>query len=328
MLVGDVVVLMRIDAQVVERLVVEQSPTFPQHGGPDSGRYGGVRGVFRYADRHAAVVDHQHPILERLLVSAQNRRQAFSVQSVGHIRHARQIGERRQQILHVTQLGDIARLAKLAVGPADETGHTVSTLPQRHFSAAHAGVEVIGAHGAAVVGEKHEDRVVELVRRAQECIEASHVLVDVRTHGEIADQCVASWLLEVFDDAGVCLHGLADRRAVLLGHEQGPVRRVERKVGEKRSIARFAFDPFRRFAKEDVGAIALVFLPLAVVHVGVVEIIVFPEIGCGANVRRGEPQRFVETPVLRAERIVVAEMPLAKNAGPVSGGSKHIGHRP
>ena len=107
-----------------------------------------------------------------------------------------------------------------------------------------------------------------------------------------------------------------------------PVRRGGRQIAEE-ALARLRFPahPPHGLAEEHVGRVAGESAPPAVVPVGVVEVIVVPEIRRGADVRRRIPERLVKAPVLRAIGIIVAQMPFAEDAGRVAGGGEQVGHR-
>ncbi len=119
----------------------------------------------------------------------------------------------------------------------------------------------------------------------------------------------------------------SSRNSASLG-DQRTVWRVGRDVGEK-GIAglRRASHEVDRLVEEDVRAVPLERLPPAIADVGVVEVVVAPEVGHGADVGGGEPHGFVESAILGPEGVVVAEVPLAEHPRPVAGFGEDVGHR-
>ena len=65
---------------------------------------------------------------------------------------------------------------------------------------------------------------------------------------------------------------------------------------------------------------------LAVVEVGVVKVIVAPEIGCLSDPAAAVCDYGLKAAVKRSVRVVVAQMPLAEHAGAIAGVGKDIGH--
>ena len=156
--------------------------------------------------------------------------------------------------------------------------------------------------------------------------EPAHVGVDVADHREVAHE-VAFCPGRHARQLGVGHHFL-HHLDVLVRREERPVRRVGRQVGEERFPGSgTALDPVDGVVEENVGAVAGEFFAFAVPAVGVVEVVVAPVIRHGADVRGREPQRLLESAILRAVWVIVAEVPLAEDAGAVALFAEQVGHR-
>ena len=82
-----------------------------------------------------AVLDDEHAIGELVLRAAQESGEADAVE-LRDLRRCRaaQIDQRRQQVLHLRQLVDVARLAELAGRPADEARGAMAALVVRRLA--------------------------------------------------------------------------------------------------------------------------------------------------------------------------------------------------
>ena len=189
----------------------------------------------------------------------------------------------------------------------------MAAVVQLHFVAAHARVEQRHADGATVVGHEDENGIVAQTFLVEQRGEPTHVLVDIGHHAE-----------EEGDRQRLVGIGLA----VLRGHQQRNVGRVERKVGEEGLAGGLAIgDPVHGLVEEDVGAIALGLANLAIlVPQPGVGISVPPVLGGRGDVRRRKPQRLLEPAILGTIRIAVTQMPFAELPGAITGGGKQVGH--
>ena len=128
--------------------------------------------------------------------------------------------------------------------PAPERRHARAPLIRRPFRAAHAGVEGLRAGGAAVVGQKHDQRTV-----------SDAPLLQLLEH-------LAESRVEVFDHA-VELGGLFRDLAqvvlvVFLGQHVRAVRGVQRQVGEERSAGlSLGVHPLDGLGEEQIGAVTV-----------------------------------------------------------------------
>src|SRR4051794_21654826 len=77
------------------------------------------------------------------------------------------------------------------------------------------------------------------------------------------------------------------------------------------------FHPLDCLLKKQVSAIALEGFAPAVVIVNIVKIIVVEIICGGGDMGRGKPDGFLKAAILRAIRVIVAEMPFAKEGGAI-----------
>ena len=180
--------------------------------------------------------------------------------------------------------------------------------------------------GAAVVGHEDHDRVLPEPFLLEELGELAHVCVDVADHPQVPAQPGLQRRAHV-GELGPGQRG-RQRSFVLLLGDQRTVRRVRSDVGQEgRSGRHGTLHELDCFVEEDVGAVPLERLPFAIANVGVVEVVVAPEVGYRADVGGGEPHRFVEAAVLRPEGVVVAEVPLAEHPGSVAGLREDVGHR-
>ena len=320
--------LQGIGFQVVELAVFEQAPALPQDPRvtPGEDRLGVGRGVVE-AGRHAAVVDDQHAIFRNARLSAQDGGEARAVEARRCRRlDSGEVQEGRQDVLDLGQARHVPRVRQAAVRPTDEERHAMAPFPQLGLHPAHAGVEVERAVGAAVVRHEDHDRVLSQPLVLEEVEKPAHVRVDVPDHPQVPAQPGLQRRTRV-GELGPGQRGRESGFVLLLG-DQRAVRRVRGDVGQEgRSGLRGALHVVDRFVEEDVRAVPLERLPPAVADVGVVEVVVAPEVGNRADVGRGEPHRLVESAVLGPEGVVVAEVPLAEHAGAVTRLGEDVGHR-
>src|SRR6185369_11725446 len=110
-------------------------------------------------------------------------------------------------------------------------------------------------------------------------------------------------------EAGDLLRLALVRLPVLRRDEERAVGRIEGKVREEGlAPVGAAFHPRLRLAEEDVRAVPLVSLPLAVVAVVIVEVVVLPIVGGRGDVRRGEVDGFLKAAIVRPIRIILPEV--------------------
>ena len=79
---------------------------------------------------------------------------------------AAQVAQRRQQVGVLRRHGDVARLAELAVRPANPARHAMAAVVVGRLAGPQAGVERLHAGRAAVVGHEDDDRVVRAASRS------------------------------------------------------------------------------------------------------------------------------------------------------------------
>ena len=108
---------------------------------------------------------------------------------------------------------------------------------------------------------------------------------------------------------------------------------VGRDVGEEGLVARADLSiQWMRLVEEDVGAVALGLLEGAVVEDGGVEVGVVGGVAAGAGVGLADAARAVDEDLVEAAVLgliggLVAEVPLAEDAGGVAGGLEVLGER-
>ena len=193
----------------------------------------------------------------------------------------------------------------------------MAALPKLGLSAAHTGRVVGVAEGAAVVGHEKQDGVFRQAGRVEEGHQAPHVGVNVSEHREVAHE-VAFCPWRHARQLGVGHHSL-HHLDVLIWRVERTVRCVGWQVGKERLIRIGApLDPVDGVVEENVGAVAGEGFALAVPAVRVVEVVVPPVIRYGADLRGGEPQGLLKAAILRAIRVIIAEVPFAEDAGAVA----------
>ena len=105
------------------------------------------------------------------------------------------------------------------------------------------------------------------------------------------------------------------------------MRRGSRQIAEKRSPGvGFAFHPRHRFSKENIRRVTVVGLAVAVMDVGVVEIVILPMIRNGTDMRRRKPEAFVKSAILRAVGIGITQMPFAEQTRAPARVREHVAH--
>ena len=105
---------------------------------------------------------------------------------------------------------------------------------------------------------------------------------------------------------------------ILFGHLQRSVRTIECQVGEER-LGPLPGNELDRGVRENVAAIAVGFYLAAVERQRGIEIAVTRRIGRLADTSAAVHQGLFKSLINRARGKVVAQMPLAKNTGPISG---------
>ncbi|OPZ09032.1 MAG: hypothetical protein BWZ10_02596 [candidate division BRC1 bacterium ADurb.BinA364] len=194
----------------------------------------------------------------------------------------------------------------------------------RTFRASHAGVPALPgcarrrapanacAAGRAVVGHENQNRVFGQAPFLQAGHQAADVFVDVLDHAvELGHR-----FRHAAFDVGL---------AVFFGDIQRTVRRVGRNIGEERPVF-VSLDELQGRPEKHVGAVAPIGLPLAVVAQHVVEVIVAPVVRTLADSAAAMDQDLLEAAILRTERIIVAQVPLAEDSRAIARRGKNIGH--
>ena len=169
----------------------------------------------------------------------------------------------------------------------------------------------------AVVGHEDEDGVVHELPFIELGLKSAHVFVDVLDHAVEA--------------GGLCLEAkISEALGVGRRSNERSVRRVGGDVGEEGLVLVFRFlDPAHGGGEEEVGTVAFGFHEGTVVADDGVKVFVLRSVGAGAvvglpNSTRSVNEDFVEAALVGLVFFFVAEVPLAENAGSVSGGFKDL----
>ena len=165
--------------------------------------------------------------------------------------------------------------------------------------------------GGTVVGHEDQDRLLLDTQLGQLAAQAAEVFVDVGDHA----------VERRLRDIGVAFVGIL----VCVGNQVRAVGGVGGDEGEERLVAA-GLDEVDGLVEPDIGAVAGMADGVTVVEVGVVEIVVAPEIGGLSNAAAAVGDYGLEAAVEGAVGIVVSQMPFAEHAGAVTGGGEDIGH--
>ena len=103
------------------------------------------------------------------------------------------------------------------------------------------------------------------------------------------------------------------------------MRRVRSEVSKKWFVT-ILIDKFQCRIKKHIGAVAFLRLRLSVSKIGVVVIVVTPQVGSLCNATTAVNQRLLKATMPRHERIVVSKVPLAEDPGCVTVVLKHFRH--
>lgn len=197
-------------------------------------------------------------------------------------------------------------------GVVEVHGGAVGQFAERLFGGSGA------SSGHAVVGHKDQDGVVHEFPLVELGLKAAHVLIDVFDHA------VEAGRLFLESEIG---KALGVRRRC----DEGTVGSVGGDVGEEGGVLIFLFlDPTEGGSEEEIGAVSLGFNEGAVVANDGVEVFVPGRVGTGAFVGLADAacavdEDFVKATFVGLVGIFVTEVPLAKNAGGVACGFKHLG---
>ena len=311
---GQVVLLAGVGLDVVKLLAVDEPPPIGHHRA--------LEPLFGILD--SLRVDQQCSVAKRFGIAAQQRRQARAVDlgSLGLL-HSAKVGQRRQHVDVGRQLVDVASAADLSGRPTDEQRHSMSAVVLGALAASHPGVKAIPTAGfrrlcvpagrRAVVGHEDQYGVFFQARLLESTHQLAEIFVDVGDHA-----------VELRHRVGHALVGI--RLGIFFVDQVRPVRRVGGKVNEERPIL-VLVDELQGVVEPDVGAVAGNLLGLAVAEVDVVEVVVTPVVGPLTDAAPAVAEDVVETLVLRAVRVVIAQVPFAEHAGAVAGRLEHLGHR-
>ncbi len=172
------------------------------------------------------------------------------------------------------------------------------------LAAAHAVVVDVRAAGSAVVGGKNENGVFSKPFLFEERAHGADVVVDVGDHAEKVGHVDALF--------GVGLGGFLRRM-------HRAVRGVGAEINEERLVAVLHLgDEALSIIKKHIGAKTLDRHGFAVVKIGAIKVGVVPKIGRLPHAATTVAQHFLKAAILRAVRIVVAQVPFAKHAGVVT----------
>ncbi len=298
-----------VGGRVIKLLAVHQSPLVPDHR------------RFPFFQPGTAVLDNQLAVGKRPLATQQSG-EAEPVKAGGRGRlDAAQLKQRRQQVLNLSWRVEVAS-AQPAGRPADPARHAVAAVVESGLAVAQPGVPDLYPGRAAVVGQEQEDRVVAEPGGAEERIEACHVLVNIRDHPEEFGGAPALIAILL---GGIELELLIGR-GVFPGRVKRRMRGVERQVAEEgaaRSV--LLLHPRHGAVKPKISAIAGEPLFNSVVEVASVPKRVC-KLRCGSETPAADMHRFLKAAIHWPMGVVVTKMPLAEQARPVAGRSKHLGH--
>ena len=200
-------------------------------------------------------------------------------------------------------------------GDCSDAAHVGGTLGRPH-----AGIKDLHSRRAAIVVHENDQGILRDSEGLKFRQDLADVLVDVVQHAE-----------EVL---GV----LAESFALVKGRILGAgvirsVRRVGRDVGVEGSLGRgFAFDPLRGLGEELIGAIASSLHELTVMEDRRAVIGVTRNVAAAARIALADAagamdEDFVEATLIRLIFGFVAEVPLAKDAGAITGLLELLGQR-
>ena len=102
---------------------------------------------------HAAVIDDQDSIIRHLLFPTENGGETDAVKGGLFLGlDLAKIKQRGQNVLYLSKATDVAGFSKISLGPTDETGHAVPSLPDLGFLPPHPGIEILGTKQASIIG--------------------------------------------------------------------------------------------------------------------------------------------------------------------------------
>ncbi|MBA7668771.1 hypothetical protein ES703_76886 [subsurface metagenome] len=178
-----------------------------------------------------------------------------------------QLSQRRQHVDMCREPVNVPAARQAAAGPADKARHTVPSIVLRALGSSHAGVITLSlalfpseSCGRSVVGHKDKNSIFFKTQRLQLLHKASNVLINVGYHTVevgVGNVLIAVWL------------------CILFRHVVRTVRRVCRQVAKERPVL-IGFDELQCVIKPHVRTIAAILFLLAVMEVGVVEVVVAP----------------------------------------------------
>ncbi len=196
--------------------------------------------------------------------------------------------------------------------PAPERHGARAAQPGRALGAAHAGVEHLHPRRAAIVIHEHHQGVLGDAPCIEFGEQTADVLVDVVDHAKEVGRVFIRHLVRI-------------ERLVFRTGEVGAVRGVGGDVAVKRRPALLRLDPAFGLAEKDVGAVAGGLDEPVVVQDDRVEVVVARSVAAAARIALADAaaavdELLVEAATDRLEGRLVAQVPLAEDAGAVAGG--------
>ena len=297
MLNDDVRVLMTVGREIVKLVLFDQPPR-PLHDAR-----------ILLSDRsNALTLDDKSPVGERLGRVAQGRGEINPIKPRFDVL-ASKGQERGKQVGSSGQTRHIRRCPERASRPPDKERDVVPALSQFGFPSALPVVVELHAMSAAIIARINQDGVLPLPGFPQPFFEAPHILVEIGDHGDVGPQ----FLMELFRLRRLTF-------AFVVWRVIGAMGNVQWKITEKWLLLSGAcLHPLDALSEENVSAVAGILMPFAIAEKVRIKIIVPP---MGSDLFTdgclGKPEGLLKTAVLRAHWIVVAKVPLPKDAGVIS----------
>ena len=157
---------------------------------------------------------------------------------------------------------------------------------------------VISTLGCAVISHENENGIILQLLLLEKATQPLEVFIDVGDHA--------------IEPLAIIRHVFGGIKVtVFLLHIVRRVRRVRRDETQERLIL-VRLDKLHRLGEKHIGAIALEFLRLTIHQQRIVDIVITPVIRDLSQPPTPVIHRLLKTPVLRPVRIVIPQVPLAK----------------
>ena len=264
-------------------------------------------------------------------LTSQQRREAQAVElHLPRLCHSAEIQQRRGQIDDCGNAIDATAGLELR-GPADEAELVNAALERRALPTLKTGIITVVLL-APVVGKEDHDRVFRQFPLFELGQQAAHVVVDVLNHAVDARKIVGvarpgHGVPLLWESVGAEVFSRVVA-AILLRHLVRRVRAVEGQVNEERPIALGSQELEGRVG-EHVADVAAGLHPRAIVaergvEIGSPFVHRIRRITGLSQAAAVEDQRFLKPLVHSPHRIIVAEVPLAEDAGAIARGGEHL----